>query len=116
MRQQRVHTIRLLDFTFDPQYFHSASLRVAIPPGGDQFDVTLMVTLFMHNGMRDFGVKCPSIEGTVLMFAKLSCLTGGPPINDREIDALVELKTDELNYYQKALREKQKQEAKDQPS
>lgn len=105
--KRKGHIIRLLDFVFDSQYFHSASLRVAIPPGGSQFDVSLMVTLFMHNGMRDFGIKCPSIEGTVSMFAELSRLTGGSKISDREIDALVELKTNELAYYQRALREKQ---------
>jgi len=98
--------VRLHDLCFDSQYFHSASLRVITTPGTDELDISLVITLFVHNGMRDFGAKGCSILETARMFAKVIEMTGGSQLDDDELAELVTQKTIELNYYKKALEAK----------
>lgn len=104
--------ITLNDLTFGTQYFHSASLQVRPQPNG-QLDVVLIISVFVHNGMREIGTKGNDVRETVKLFGKVTALTGGKPLNQLEEQALSLEKYEELQYYQKALEEKAKEAAKE---
>jgi len=91
---------------FDTQYFHSASLRVLTTPGTEELDVSLVITLFVHNGMRDFGAKGSTILETVKMFAEVIRVTSDVQLDELVIAEIASQKTIELNYYRKSLEAK----------
>lgn len=98
-----VKIVVLHDLCFESQYFHSASLRVMMTPGTEELDVSLVITLFVHNGMRDFGAKGSTILETVRMFGEIVLKTSDEPLGDAAIAEITSQKTIELQYYRKAL-------------
>ncbi len=63
--------VALGDLTFRKEAFHSANLRVMIPPGRKDFAICMVVTLYITGGMKDYGVMNIQANDTIYMYKEL---------------------------------------------
>lgn len=63
--------ITLGDLTFRKEHFHSANLRIMIPPGGKEPALCLVITLFITGGMKDYGVMNAEPTDTIEQYIDL---------------------------------------------
>lgn len=103
--------VLLNDLLFDKQYFHSATLRVLRV--NDEPVVNLVVTLFKHGGMQDFGIYNRDPADTVKQFSDLKMATQGDPIPDELQAKLLEQKLQEVGMMRAAIAAKRDAEKKD---
>ncbi len=95
-------SIRVSDFSFKKQFFHSASLVVREPPGGGEPDCFLVVVLFTHNGMREYGMKGSSLGNTIWEYQKLNRQLWIPKFTSEEINQLLAAKFQEVELHRAA--------------
>jgi hypothetical protein len=99
MRRSR-ETIQLNDLCFDRKYFHSATLRVDKAPGG--FNCFLAITLFTHNGIREYCTLGREILDTVTMYNALLKQLGKPVLKKVETIRMALEKSQELEFHRSA--------------
>lgn len=108
----RKKLIVLDDLMFEKQYFHSANIRVQIPPGMREPAICLIILTFITGGMKEYGLMDTDPSNTIETYNDLMKQLGRRQLSrDKKLRVLAD-KTQELKLWKERLTANQGQDRK----